>query len=814
MLNDLKYAVRSLLKKPGFTAVAITTLALGIGASTAIFSVLDAVLLRPLPYPQQERIVEISELTENGRPMQFGEPNSIDLQTRSRSFDALAQYSDYPDAVAGGSEPVRTSVASASADFFRVLGVSPLVGRVFGGAQGAADAHVAVVSEGFWKRLLGGKRELDGTLRFANRSFTVIGVLPATAGFPPEVEVWYPRELFPPNESRTAHNWSVAGRLKSGVTFKQARAEAAAIGRQLMKEHGIETDAASFGMTPLRERMVKDVRGILLMLCGAVALLLVIACSNVANLLLVRASGRRKEVARLAALGASRARLARQFITESLVLTMTAGAAGVVVAFWGVDLIVGLYAGNLPHVGAVGVNWQVLLFALVTSVSLGVVLGLVPAVHTSRRQLQADLQEAGRGQAGTRAGTRVRNVLIVSQVALTLMLLVGAGLLGRSFQRLLLVDPGFQPENAIAMTVSLPFSAEQAAMWRNAQFYQQLLERLRALPGVANVGGANALPLSGAGANGTFLIQDGAAPATTMAELAQQMTALRASGRTADADYRVASGGYFAAMNIPLLRGRTFQDSDGPESLHVAVVSESLARKHWPKGDALGRQIQFGNMDGELRLLHVVGVVGDVRGAGLHVPARPTIYANYYQRPAAASQFSIVLRARGEAAALIDTMRREARALNPETPTEFQRVEQLVASSLDQRRFSMVMLGVFAAAALVLAMVGLYGVMAYITAERTTELGIRMALGAQRGELLRLVLQQSFTLVIIGVVVGIAGAIATTRVLASLLHGVGTTDFVTFSAVVILLGVAALIASYIPARRAMNVDPMVALRHE
>jgi len=377
-----------------------------------------------------------------------------------------------------------------------------------------------------------------------------------------------------------------------------------------------------------------------------------------------------------------------------------------------------------------------------------------------------------------------------------------------------LVDPGFQPENAIAMTVSLPFSAEQAAMWRNAQFYQQLLERLRALPGVANVGGANALPLSGAGANGTFLIQDGAAPATTMAELAQQMTALRASGRTADADYRVASGGYFAAMNIPLLRGRTFQDSDGPESLHVAVVSESLARKHWPKGDALGRQIQFGNMDGELRLLNVVGVVGDVRGAGLHVPARPTIYANYYQRPAAASQFSIVLRARGEAAALIDTMRREARALNPETPTEFQRVEQLVASSLDQRRFSMVMLGVFAAAALVLAMVGLYGVMAYITAERTTELGIRMALGAQRGELLRLVLQQSFTLVIIGVVVGIAGAIATTRVLASLLHGVGTTDFVTFSAVVILLGVAALIASYIPARRAMNVDPMVALRHE
>jgi predicted permease len=327
-MTDIRYALRSLIKKPGFTLVAIATLALGIGAATAIFSVLDAVLLRPLPYPQQERIVELRELNENGRGMRFAEPNFHDLKTRSRSFDALAQYSAYPDAVAGGSEPVRTTVASASAEFFGVLGVAPAVGRLFGTEQQANDRHVAVVSHSFWKRLLGGRAQLEGTaLRIANRSFSVIGVLPADAGFPPDVDVWFPSELDPASDSRTAHNWSVAGRLKAEVSVEQARSEVAAIGRQLKAEHGSEIDAVSFGIAPLRERLVKDVRGVLMIICGAVGLLLVIACSNVANLLLVRASARRKEVALRAALGASRAQLARQFIAESLVLTLIAGSA-------------------------------------------------------------------------------------------------------------------------------------------------------------------------------------------------------------------------------------------------------------------------------------------------------------------------------------------------------------------------------------------------------------------------------------------------------------------------------------------------------
>jgi putative ABC transport system permease protein len=815
MIDDIRYATRSLIKKPGFTAVAIITLALGIGASTAIFSVLDAVLLRPLPFPQQERIVELRELNENGRGMPFAEPNFIDLKERSRSFEAIAQYSGWPDAVAGGTEPVRTGVASASKEFFRVLGVQPMLGRLFGSEADGQDRQVAVVSHAFWQRLLGGRRDLEGTsLRFANRSFAVIGVLPPEAAFPPDVDVWYPREIDPPQESRTAHNWRVAARLKPGVSVEQAQSEVAAIGRQLKAEHGTQTDAASFGMTPLRERYVKDVRGVLMVLCGAVGLLLVIACSNVANLLLVRASARRKEVALRAALGASRARLARQFIAESLVLTLIAGAAGVLLAFWGVDLIVGLYSGNLPRVGRIGVNPTVLAFTLGVSLLVGLVLGLVPAFHTSRRQLQSDLQDAGRGQAGSRSRTRARNVLIVSQVALTLMLLVGAGLLARSFQRLMDVDPGFEPENAIAMTVSRSFTRDEAQLRQMAQLYQQLLSRLSALPGVTHVGGTNALPMSGSGANGSFVIQEGGAPAQNMNEMSQQLLAARSAGRTTDADYRVASAGYFAAMNIPLLQGRTFQESDGPDSPHVAVVSQSLAKKYWPNGDAVGKQIQFGNMDGDLRLLNIVGIVGDVRDDGLHVDPRPAVYVNYFQRPNVAAEFSFVLRARGDATALIDSMRREARALDPEMPTKFQRIEQLIASSLDNRRFSMVMLALFAGAALALAMVGLYGIMAFITSERTTEIGIRMALGAQRTDMLALILRQSFTLVLIGIGAGIAGAFAATRVVANLLYGVGTTDVATYAGVVVVLALAALLASYIPARRAMRVDPMVALRHE
>jgi predicted permease len=415
----------------------------------------------------------------------------------------------------------------------------------------------------------------------------------------------------------------------------------------------------------------------------------------------------------------------------------------------------------------------------------------------------------------------VRNFLIVAQIALTLMLLVGAGLLARSFQRLLEVDPGFQPESAVAMNLSLPMpeeslpvSGSSIAVVHIAQVYQQLLERLQALPGVASVGGVNGLPMSGNGSNGEFIIENGAKPAETLAELEKQYSALAGTERLGYAEFRVASAGYFPTIGIPLLRGRPFQDADTTGAPHVAVVSQSLARRYWPNEDAVGRQIQFGGMDGDLHVLHIVGIVGDVRDEGLDAEVRPTVYVNYRQRPRYAAQFSIVLRGRGDPAGFVAAMRREARALNPEMPVEFQTLTQVVAASLDHRRFTMAMLGVFAGAALLLAMVGLYGVMAYITSQRTHEIGIRMALGAQRLDMLRMIFRQSFTLVIAGVAVGILASIGLTRLLGSMLYGVRATDVATYGGVIGLLMAAAALASYIPARRAMKVDPMVALRYE
>jgi predicted permease len=813
LLNEIRISVRSLVKRPGFSLTAILTLALGIGASTAIFSVVDAVLLRPLPYPNQERIVELRELDEIGHGMSFAQPNFDDLVARSRSFEALAQYSAWPDAIAGGTEPVRTIACAASADFFHVLGVTPTLGRAF--APTDQNKEGVVVSYGFWKRFLGSRTDLEAlSLRFANRSFAVIGVLPAEMEFPPTADIWYRADIFPPNDSRTAHNWRVAGRLNPAVSLEQARSEIAGIGRQLKAEHGTRTDAASFGLTPLRERFVKDVRRVLVVVVIAVALLLVIACSNVANLLIVRATARRHETAVRAALGASRWRLIRQFVVETVLLTLLAGALGMLMAFWGVDLMIDGYRGNLPRVGQIGINATALAFTLGVSLLTGFILGVVPAMSSSHRQLQDDLQSAGRGKSASRSSTHFRNVLIISQVALTLVLLIGAGLLGRSFQRLMEVNPGFETESAVAMTVSMPQPEEPAAQRHLAQFYQELFERLQALPGAIAVGGINSLPMSGQGANGTFIIEDGANPAQTMAALAQQMNALAGTGKTGDADFRVSSTGYFSALGIPLLRGRLFLESDGPDAPHAAVISQTLARRFWPNEDPLGRQIQFGNMDGELRLLHVVGVVGDVRDEGLDAEPRPIVYVNYFQRPAAAAQFSIVLRARGDPATLTNAMRQEARALNPEMPTKFQTVRELVSASLDNRRFSMIMLGVFAGAALLLAMVGLYGVLAYITSQRTHEIGIRMALGAQRFHMLRMVLRQSFTLVLAGVAVGILASIGLTHLLATMLYGVRTTDVVTYAGVIGLLIVAAALASFIPARRAMKVDPMVALRYE
>ncbi len=810
MITDFRFAARALLKRPGFFLVAIATLALGIGSSTAIFSVVDAVLLRPLPYPQPERIVELRELDESGKGMPVADPNFDDLQKQNHSFEAIARYNAGSDAVAGGSEPIRTIACAASPDFFRVLGVQPFRGRLFSDRD---EGQVAVVSYGFWQRSLGGRASLEGTtLRLEEHSFSVIGVLPPGVEFPQGVEVWFPASIYPPTPSRTAHNWSVISRLREGVSMPQAQAEVAALGQQLKREYGHQTDASSFGLIPLRERMVKNVRGLLFVLCGAVGLLLAIACSNVANLLLVRAASQRKEIALRAALGASRGQLTRQFLAESLLLAAFAGALGALLAYGGVALIVGFYHGNLPSLGSIGVDRTVLLFTLGVTLLAGFALGLVPSLHLSSDHLQTDLQESGRGSSGGQA--RIRNGLIVSQIALTLMLLVGAGLLGRSFQRLLAVNPGFQTESAVAMSVSRGDPATPVEQRGLAQFYQRLFDRLADLPGVSAVGGINALPMSDTGANGSFIVETGGETAKTPEDLGKEFSALAGTPRLRDAEFRVASAGYFSALHIPLVRGRSFEPSDGPDSPQVALVSQALVRRYWPNEDPIGKQIQFGNMDGDVRLLHVVGVVGDVRDDGLDTEPRPTVYVDLVQRPRVAAQFSVVLRGRGDPNSLIAAMRQEARALDPQMPTEFKTLEQVVSSSLDSRRFSMVMLGVFAGAALLLAMVGLYGIMAYVTSQRTREIGIRMALGAQRGDLLALVLRQSFGLVLVGVALGVLGAVGGSHLLGSLLYGVSALDFPTYLFVIALLGGATFLASLIPARRATQVNPTEALRAE
>ena len=824
MWQDLGYGARMLLRRPGFTAAAVLSLALGIGASTAIFSVVDGVLLRSLPYPEPDRVAMLKEVSEKGTMMNFAEPNFLDLRARSRSLEASAQYSVWLRTVMGGSEPARARVASASNEFFKVMGVPPLAGRAFV-AEDAKGAAVAVIGYGFWQRLLGGKPDFGGaTLKIDDRSYAVVGVMPPGFSFPQEAEVWIPREVFAPETSRTAHNWWAVGRLRAGVTLEQARADLSAIGRQLKEEHGKSVDAAGLAAVPLREFLVGDVRRVLWVIFGAVGFLLLVACANVANLLLAQTTARRKEFTVRSALGATRWRLARQFVMENVLLALAAGGLGVLFSHWGVSLLIGLNRRALPRAGEIVVDARALAFTLALSLLIAVVLGLVPALRLGDADLQAGLKEAGRGQSADRASHRLRGLLVVTQVALTLLLLAGAGLLGRSFFRLLRVDPGFRAESAVVMDLSLPrfsderrgpqlmqafrqlqerggevgnpaFSPEyEVRRGQQAKFYEELLDRFGALPGVLAVGGTSTLPLMGTGPDGTFWVDN-------------------SRTNVGYAGYRQVSPGYFAAMGIPLVRGRLFDQNDKRESPHVAVVSQALAQKYWPGEEAIGKRLQFGNMDGDLRLLHVVGVVGDVRDGGLDKEVSRAVYAYALQRPISSS-LSVVVRAQGDPAPLLAAMRQTVRSLDAELPMNFRTLEQIFSSSLDQRRFSLVVFGVFAVVALLLAVMGIYGVMTYAVSQRTSEIGIRVALGATAGDIQRLILGQGLRLIAPGVVVGLAGALALTRLLASLLFGVGASDPVTFAGVAGLLAAVALLACYLPARRATRVDPLVALRHD
>jgi putative ABC transport system permease protein len=821
---DLRFGARMLLKQPGFTVAAILSLALGIGAATAIFSFVDAVLLRPLPYPQPDRLVELREVNDRGRQVRFAEPNYSDVRDNVRSFDSITQYTSYENTVNGANEPARARVAVVSGGFFKVLGVQPQAGRSFLPEESKpGGTPVAVISHGFWQRLLGGKTDFSNTsLKIDNLSYTVVGVMPPGFDFPNRSAVWIARELTPVNSSRTAHNWSVIARLGEGVSLTAAKAEVSALGRRLKQQFGKDIDAVDFALIPQHEFLVRDVKSGLWLIGGAVALLLLIACANVANLLLAQATARQQELSVRQALGASGFRLLRQFVTECMLLTLVGAGLGGVLSFWGVALLTSLVSRGLPRVETITVNLRVLAFALGLTLLTGLALGLVPALRSGSKNLQAYLK--GSRETSGAATQRWQGVFAVLQVALTMILLVGAGLLMRSFYKLLQNDLGFRTESAVVMTLSLPDYEsdpeqgkklrqiytrinqgekvadnelprieEDANEKRMALFYRQLFDRLQAQPGVTMAGGITDLPLTGDGPDGTFIIDNDPA-------------------KKGYADYRRTSPGYFAALGIPLLRGRLFEPTDKAGAEHVAVISQSLARKQWPNEDALGKRIQFGNMDGDLRLLHVVGIVGDVRDQ-LDQEAQPTVYANSIQRRQPTA-FTVVVRGDAQPSTLIAAMRQTLQSLDPEIPATYRTLSQVFSASLNARRFNLVLFGIFAVVALLLAVMGIYSVLAYTVAQQTREIGLRMALGAQRFDVLKLIIAKGMRFTAIGIVIGSAGAWALRQFVASLLYGVTATDSLTFASIASLLAAVALVACWIPARRATKVDPMIALRTE
>jgi putative ABC transport system permease protein len=813
IIQDLRYALRVLRKNPGFTFVTVFTLALGIGATTAIFGAVYGVLLRPLPYDQPNQIVQLWELSDHGHRMNFTDPNFEDIRSQSHALRGLAEFGAGVESVSGGAEPTRTMVASVSQDFFPLMRVQPVLGRGFLAENhrfGAAP--VALVSYGYWKQHLGSATDLSAVkLTILNQAVSVIGVLPAGFRFPDQAEIWVPRELWERLPSRSAHNWKVIGRLRDGMEPEQAHAELLVIARQIKQQFGQDVDMTDVAVARLQEAMTGNVRAGLLILMGAVGFLLLIACANVANLLLAQASTREKELAIRAAVGAGRGRLARQFLTEALLLSLVGGLSGVVIARWGVIALVHFAPPELALLGDTSIEMPVLFFAFGVSLMVAVGLGLFSVLRATSGDVQQALVEQGRSQMGSRRSQRVGRAIIAGQLAITLVLLTGAGLLGRSLLHVLSVDPGFRTEKVVTMELALSFADNDTSRGR-ARFLSELLSQLRQIPGVDEAGGTGKLPLTGGLSDGTYVMMaPGDQPPRSMEDLERWFHNV---ARTGHADYCPTSEGYFRALGIPLLRGRLFDDRDTMDAPHIAVVSQSLGREKWPDQDPIGRTIEFGNMDGDLRPLTIVGVVGDVREESLEKPSSPIVYVNYRQRPQATERFTAVMRTATDPSAVISAARGIVHALDPNVPPMFGTLTEISAISLKSRRFNLMLLGAFAGTALLLAVAGLYGVMAYSVARRTGELGTRIALGATPGNVLRLVLRQGLVTALIGVVMGIVGAFVLTRTLRSFLFGLSPTDPVTFAGVAFLLIVVALAACYVPARRAAKVDPMEALRYE
>jgi putative ABC transport system permease protein len=803
-IHDIRFGIRMLAKKPMFSIIAVITLALGIGANTAIFSVVNGVLLRPLPFKEPDRLMMIRETKLPQFPEFSVAPgNFLDWKKQNTVFDRLVAYKGSSLNLIGTGDPERLRALNVTEGFFAMLGAQPQLGRDFLAEEDqVGHNNVVILSYGLWqKRFSGDPKILNQTITLNRQAYTVIGVMPATFRYGSgenELDLWTPMGFTEEQaQNHGGHSLVAIGQLKRGVTVDQARAEMSAIAGRLAAQYPVDI-GWDVKIMPLLEYSVRSIKPALLVLLVAVAFVLLIACANVANLLLARAAGRQKEIATRTSLGASRWRIVRQLLTESLLLSLLGGVLGLALAKWGMDLLLTLAPPNLPRLNNVSLDGRALAFTATITLLTGVIFGLVPALQSSKPNLNETMKDAGRGSTEGRRRQRIRSTLVVLEVATALVLLVGAGLMIKSFWQLQKVDPGFNPDNALTVQVSLP-KTKYPEESQQVAFFQQLIERVATLPGVQSAGAGHVVPLSGNDFVMAFEI-DGRPPLQP--------------GATQSTNYYSVSADYFKAMGIPLRRGRVFTERDVKDSPRVAVINETMAKKIFPDEDPIGKRITFDNRQKDNpEWFEIVGIVGDVKEYGLDQVTTMQTYEPYIQQTF--PDMTLVVRTTGDPTNLNAAIRSEVLKLDKEQPTtNFKTLNEFFSVSIAQQRFSVVLLGVFAVVALVLSAVGIYGVLSYAVTQRTHEIGIRVALGAGRRDVLRLVVGQGMLLAVIGVAGGLGAAFALTRLMASLLFGVTATDAVTFVSVASLLLAVALLACYIPARRATKVDPLVALRYE
>jgi putative ABC transport system permease protein len=802
--QDLRFGFRTLLKNPSFTAIAVIALALGIGANSAIFSVVNTVLLRPLPYKDPDRLVMVWEdATRHGYPRDTpAVANYLDWRTQNHVFEEMAAVADQSLNLTGVGDPERLEGSGANASLFTVLGVAPQIGRAFTAEEDQAGANrVVLLSNGLWARRFGADPAIVGKqITLNGQPHTVVGIMPAQFQFPSQdVELWVPLAFSQQQAAnRGRHYLQVVARLKQGVTLAQAQAEMNTIASRLQQQNPQQNTDLGAAVVPLHEQVVGDIRPALLILLGAVGLVLLIACANVANLLLARAAVRQKEIAVRVAFGASRWRLIRQFLTESVLLAAIGGAFGLVLSVIGIKLLPRFIPPNISQVKTIALDSRVLGFTILVSLLTGVIFGLFPALQASMFKPNETLKEGGRDSSSGNRGNRMRALLVIAEVAVSLVLLIGAGLLINSFLRLRNLDPGFNSQNLLTMRIVLPDLKYPDQAHRSA-FYTDLIQRVEALPGVKSAAVTTNLPLYRQGNSTGVEIEGRPAPPP---------------GQEIIITTRVISPKYLTTMGIPLLRGRQFGPEETAKMPGAVIISETMARRYWPNEDPLGKRLTPGRNAGPEDWFQIIGIAKDVKQFELTAASKPQMYLPYVQADFFAPR-DLVVKTDVDPIGMAATVRRAVWEIDKDQPvSNIKTMDEIAAESVARQRFSMLLLAIFAGVALVLAAVGIYGVMSYSVTQRRNEIGIRMALGAQRSDVLKLTVGQGLKLVLVGVSVGLVGAFVLTRLMVSLLFGVGATDPGTFIGISVILVSVALIASYIPARRATKVDPLVALRYQ